>query len=138
MEKEDSSIKRLKTLVKFLKIHTGLTSEELAARAGYNEGYISQCYSRGKVPEKFILALSREFSQYMNNEDIAEPKEIAISKTFEEMAIDILQLKAIVTTLSERLAMAEAIRTGRQAADVLEEMNQSTSLRLKALKGKPS
>lgn len=57
------SIEELNTLIESIKKAYSIREEEIAAKIGYNQGYISQCRSRGEVSPKFIQALIREFDE---------------------------------------------------------------------------
>lgn len=48
-------------LINQISARTGFNSDEIAAKLGYNKGYISQIKSRKKIPEKFINALMANF-----------------------------------------------------------------------------
>lgn len=54
---EDYSIEDLNRLIESIKRKTGLTEEGIARHLKYNEGYIAQTRSRGKVSVKFTQAL---------------------------------------------------------------------------------
>lgn len=62
-KRKQYSIDELDQLILSIKQAKGLTEEQIAQRAGYNEGYISQTRSRGVIPAKFIETIKREFSQ---------------------------------------------------------------------------
>jgi len=57
----DYSIEELNALIESIKRANSLTEEDISKRMGYNEGYISQNRSRGKVSGKFVNSLMREF-----------------------------------------------------------------------------
>lgn len=54
---EDYSINDLETLIESIRRKTGMNEEEIARKLKYNDGYIAQTRSRGKVSIKFIQAL---------------------------------------------------------------------------------
>lgn len=60
---EEILISELEDLITIIKSVTSLKEEQISLRSGYNEGYISQTRSRGKVPKKLVQNLIREFRQ---------------------------------------------------------------------------
>jgi transcriptional regulator with XRE-family HTH domain len=61
------SMDELNRLIDSIKRKENLTEEQIAQRLKYNEGYISQVRSRGKVSPKFIDNLKREFGVGLQN-----------------------------------------------------------------------
>lgn len=64
---EEYSIDDLDNLIESIKKRTFLNEEQIATNLGYNEGYISQVRSRGKVSGKFIRALKRAHPETLQN-----------------------------------------------------------------------
>ena len=61
------NIKEFIELEKKIKKRTGLKCSALAVALGYNKGYISQIKSRGVIPEKFVIAMQRQFLPNAND-----------------------------------------------------------------------
>jgi hypothetical protein len=64
---EPYSVNDLDELINSIKLATGLTEEAISLQMKYNEGYISQTRSRGKVPPKLMDNLRREFKNELHN-----------------------------------------------------------------------
>lgn len=55
------SMEEFNALIDSIKKAHSLNEEDITRRVKYNEGYISQSRSRGKVSAKFVHSLMREF-----------------------------------------------------------------------------
>jgi hypothetical protein len=115
-EIEEHSINDFNSLIELIKTQTGLNEEAVAKRMGYNEGYISQTRSRGKVSNKLINSLKREFGIGLQNAN----KKVFISHTADVPDIDFIQ-KTIDRMLTDR---ERAITVIEQMATLLVQKNQ--------------
>lgn len=109
---EDYSIEQLNNLIESIKRQENLTEEQIAARLKYNEGYISQVRSRGRVSGKFIANLQREF-----NIGLQKAKPIAAE----------LSGHSIDNLTESNKVLAEANRTLAEANKTLAEANHVIS-----------
>lgn len=134
--KKDSeySIDYMNSLILFISRSSKLTEEQICGRLDYNEGYISQCRSRGNVPGKFIKTLKREFGVAGDNPFYfdEEKGEQRITFDYEETAILLHHHEAAIKALTEALAKMCARVYNRPVEDCLEELKQNTVLRLKS------
>lgn len=62
------SMEDFEGLLLSIKNATSLSDEAISIRMGYNEGYISQTRSRGKVPEKLFNNMIREFRNELHRD----------------------------------------------------------------------
>lgn len=102
---EEYSINDLNRLIESIKKRTGLSEEAISAGIKYNEGYIAQTRSRGKVPSKFMQALKAAYPETLQNaNEVNEPIPTYESRTVLEKSIENLtQDKIRTTALIERI-----------------------------------
>jgi hypothetical protein len=69
---EEYSIEEMERLIESIKRKTELNEEEIAKTLKYNQGYISQTRSRGKVSVKFVQALQSLLNTGLQNANIVQ------------------------------------------------------------------
>lgn len=91
---EDYSVKDMEDLILLIKQKKEVTDENLAKALGYNEKFISQTKSRGKVAGKFMNQLKGYLARLQNanddsTSDSTEIKQIDLTRPIIQVVIDL-------------------------------------------------
>jgi hypothetical protein len=125
----DSSINELETLLNSIMRDNKITEEAICKTVGYNEGYISQCRSRGKVPAKFLNSLKGEFLPTKTIKALPVKMDLSL----EELYVMQAQITAIRNEVVKQMAREQK----RSVSDCMDELEQNADVILSnMLRGK--
>lgn len=119
----------LSKLIDVIQFKKKLTLEEIADAIGYSRPYLNNAKLSGGKSKKLIGVLKAKYPEVLID------SKIAIDYDKESMAKDLIQLKAIVKMLRSRHAKLEAKVLGRSLEEVLEELDNDTTINIKDLVG---
>jgi Tol biopolymer transport system component len=86
------SVEELDYLIESIKKAEKLNEGQIAARMGYNEGYLAQVKSRGQIPAKLMNALQREFTLRKATSEVSEPQVVYGNSTVASLADSVKSL----------------------------------------------
>lgn len=109
---EQDLINTMDALINSIKIRNpALTEEGIAVQMGYNEGYISQSRSRGKVSKKFLNQLAIFLERLQNANKVVEAplavleEKRSLEKALENLTEDKLRTTAILERMMTLLEL---------------------------------
>lgn len=121
------SKKEFEDLLKFvLDQNPELTKEAISVDLGYNEGFIFQMLSRGKISDKFLKAFT---NRYLQNASKVGKK----GESWEPPVDDLIEDRVVLKTLLNHVLKIEAVLYNRPLDDVRRDFKLDTNLLLDQL-----
>jgi hypothetical protein len=131
-----ATVKELEDLIAVIGRNALLSKEEMSTRAGYNPGYITQTISRGKVPDKLIRVLKREFAKYLPKEPMKLAPAGRVPDADSFMSTYLLKNSAMLEVILEVMAEQNAKQTNQPVTTVLAQFEKAVSTKLEDKLGK--
>lgn len=116
------SKQKVRDLIDLVVKHTKKTQEVIAVEMGYSKNYISDMLSpTGKVTEKFIKALKKDYSDLLENPN--SPKfEFDEKELLRRHHSRIIRIEATLEVLGEKFAELKYDATGKAISQTLTEL----------------
>jgi transcriptional regulator with XRE-family HTH domain len=116
------SKEKVRELIDLIIKRSGKSQEQIAIDLGYAKNYISDVLSpTGKVTDKFVKALNKEYSDLLENPNI--PKfDFDVKELLRRHEARLIRIESALEVFGEKYAQAQYKATGKEISQTLTEL----------------